>query len=131
MSELDLIYKLATNWHLSVLERELLPHRKAKASLVCNAITRILHNGGWYPQDWRPQLGFDGGVIELLSDDRCRIHWQAEVGVCRFASVGVQECRDPSEAATAWLRKMFPTDIDGVLIDWTDAADTSNCGGVL
>ncbi len=120
MSQGELIHMLATKWHLSVSERNLLLDRRAKAILICSAIENILRENGWYPQDWRPEMDFDGGVIEFRSDGRCRIYWKTEVGVMRFASVEVQECDSPSVAANAWLRRMFPVDIDGILVDWTD-----------
>src|SRR5207248_2919828 len=65
MSESELIRKLVTKWHLSVPERATLPDRRAKASLICSVIADILRDRGWYPQDWRPEMQYDGGIIEL------------------------------------------------------------------
>lgn len=64
------------------------------------------------------QQAFDGGLIELKPDGNCDIHWKSEVSSSRFEPVRVDHFKTPVEAANAWLKGMFPTDIDGVPLDW-------------
>lgn len=118
MDEQSLIRKLVTSWHLSVAERRALPNHTAKVSMVCRMIADHLSERASYPQDWTSDEGFDGGLIELKSDGRCDIHWMAEVGMMRFELKETVHHEDALDAAKAWLKRMFPKDIDGVPLDW-------------
>jgi hypothetical protein len=95
-----------------------LPHQRASASLACRAIVDAVSEAGWFPHDWRPDKAFVGGVIERCRDGSYRIHWKAEIGVMRHAIISVDRYANAADAAKAWLRRMFPNDIDGVEIDW-------------
>jgi hypothetical protein len=119
MDEPTLIRKLVAKWHLSVAERRALPHQTAKASIVCHAIVEALAASHLYPRDWHADDEFDGGLIQLTPDGRCDIHWKAEVAYMRFELMGIEHFANALEAAQAWLRRMFPKDIDGVPLDWT------------
>ena len=119
MDEEALVRKLVTKWHLNVLERRALPSLKARASLACQAIAEAVSENGWFPSHWRPDQGYDGGLIERRPDGTCDIHWKAEAGVMRFELLSVDRYATAPEAAHAWLRRMFPHDIDGIELDWT------------
>jgi len=119
MDEQALVRKLVTTWHLNVAERSALPHRTAKASLACQAIVDVLSGLGWFPPNWRPDEGFDGGLIQYTPSGKYDIHWKVEVGLMRFELERVDHYSDALEAARAWLGRMFPNDIDGVRLDWT------------
>jgi hypothetical protein len=119
VDEQALVRKLVTKWHLSVPERRALPNQKARASVACQAIVDVLSEEGWFPPDWRTDQGYDGGLIEQRADGTYDIHWKAEVGMMRFELPSVDRYRVALDAARAWLRRMFPHDIDGVELDWT------------
>jgi hypothetical protein len=119
VDEQALVRKLVTKWHLSVAERRALPNVKARASLACQAIVEVVSESGWFPPDWRPDQGFDGGLIEQRPDETFDIHWKTEVGMMRFELLSVDHYAGALEAARAWLQRMFPRDIDGVELDWT------------
>jgi hypothetical protein len=121
MNEQDLVRKLVTTWHLNVPERAALPNRRLRVSLACQTIVDVLSEHAWFPSDgrWRPDQGYDGGVIERIPDGTYNIHWKGEISVMRFALLSVDHYNNAHDAAIAWLRGMFPRDIDGVEIDWT------------
>jgi hypothetical protein len=117
-NEMELVRKLVTKWHLSVPERRALPKQKARASLACQAIVDVLSESGWFPSDWRPDQGYEGGLIERRLDGTYDIHWKSEAGTMRFELLSVDHYVGAVDAAREWLRRTFPRDIDGVIIDW-------------
>jgi hypothetical protein len=117
--EKDLIHRLVTTWHLNVHDRRALPGGKARASLVCEAITEVLAREGRYPVEWQPDDSFAGGVIECRQDGSCRVTWKAEVSMMHYEAVSVQEYRSREAAVSAFARTFFGGDIDGIPIDWT------------
>ena len=118
MDERSLICKLVTSWHLSVAERRALPEQTARVSEVCRAIADYLLEETSYPHGWTTEEGYDGGLIELKSDGSCEIHWMVEVSMMRFELQEIVHHDDALDAAKAWLKRMFPKDIDGVPLDW-------------
>jgi hypothetical protein len=111
LNEQELVRKLVTKWQMSVSERRALPKRKARASLAFQAIGDVLSESGWFPSDWRPDQGYEGGLIERRPDGTYDIHWKLE-------SLSVDHYVSDVDAAREWLRRTFPRDIDGVELDW-------------
>jgi hypothetical protein len=120
MNERELLRKLVTKWHLSVPERKQLTNRAANVSILLDIIAEIVLQHGWYPQDWRPEQDFAGYLIELLQDGSCLVHHQEEVAVMRYEHLGTVVCNSPLNAAKQWLQEMYPHDIDGVPLDWSE-----------
>jgi hypothetical protein len=110
--------KFVRDWHLNVAERKILALKPLSGSKVADCIARILDAKGMYPTDWTPDTGFDGGLIERISPKEFKIIWKAEVGVCRFAVVGVDSYRSAKEACLAYGSRFFGEDFDGIPIDW-------------
>ena len=115
--ERSLIRKLVATCHLNVAERKHLPGGVAKLSLILDAIEDELRDGGWYPAGLRPDDYFAGGLIERMPDNRCRIHWKSEVSFLRYDWMPSATLR-PRDAATIYLKAIFPEQIDGIRIDW-------------
>jgi hypothetical protein len=116
--ETALVRMLVATWHLNVPERRALPEGKAKASLVLGFIELELRAHGWFPPTWRPEVEFNGGLIELRPDGTCRIHWKAEVSMARCETVAIEEHETVRDAVLAFARQSYGDDIDGVPIDW-------------
>ncbi|MEX0718387.1 MAG: hypothetical protein WD066_17460 [Planctomycetaceae bacterium] len=102
-------------------ERDLLGTAVA-GSRVVDVVAEIVRSSGWHPGQWRPEMDYEGGLIEFVSEESCRIHWKTEVGIGRFQPIEVTEHRSLHSAAAEWLRRMFSSDIDGIRIDWSSRA---------
>lgn len=110
--------KFVETWHLNVAERRSLEGKALAGSLLVEAITAAVREHGWYPRDWRPDHDFDGGLVELVPPEGCRIHWKVEVGASRFALDEVQEFDSLSAGVRAYGLRFFRADFDGIAIDW-------------
>ena len=117
-TELDLARKFITKWHLNVPERKSLWFGSLPGSLLVAEICALVNEEGWYPIDWRPDDGFDGGLIEYSDGGQCKIYWKAECGVSRFALVEVQEFNALPEAVRSFAVRFFGKSFDGIAIDW-------------
>jgi hypothetical protein len=117
--EKSLVRKLVTTWHLNVPERRALPGGKARISIVTEVIQEALESEGWFPPGCRPDDQFNGGLIEVRAGGSCRFYWNAEVSMCRFERVSVEEYRSTREAVVAYVTKSWGGSIDGVPLDWT------------
>ena len=117
--EKSLIRKLVTAWHLNVPEGRALPGGMARVSLVIAVIQEALESEGWFPPGCRPDDQFNGGLIEGRADGSCRIYWNAEVSMLRFATISIEEYHSTREAVEAYVKKSWAGDIDGVSLDWT------------
>lgn len=118
LTEGDLARKFVATWHLNVSERRALPSGSLPGSLLVAEICAAVEAKGWYPTDWRPADGFDGGLIELIGANRCKVYWKVECGVSRFALKEVNECDSLPEAARRYAVRFFGTNFDGIPIDW-------------
>ena len=113
-----LIRKLVETWHLNVPGRRALPLHEVRGSRIVAAIADLVEESGWYPVSWRPDMGFDGGLIEKRSHDLFLVHWKREVGVLRFETVETLGYNDRAKACEAYARRFFGDSIDGVPINW-------------
>lgn len=118
MGEKELITKLVTEWHLSVPERKELPKGKAKGSLIIESIEELLKLHGWFPRNWRPNEGFDGGLLELKSNKQCLLYCKNEVGMMRFELKEILIFFSIHEAVKTYAIRFLKNDIDGINIDW-------------
>jgi len=117
-TERDLARVFIEKWHLNVPERRALPTSSLPGSLLVAEICALVEEKGWYPIDWRPDDGFDGGLIERLDGGRCKVYWKVECGVSRFALQGVNEFESLSEAVREYAVRFFGRSFDGIEIDW-------------
>lgn len=117
-TERELARKFIAKWHLSVPERKAMPKGALPGSLLVAEICALVEDKGWYPIDWRPDNGFDGGLIERLDADRYKVYWKVECGVSRFALQAVNEFNSLPEAAREYAARFFGTNFDGIQIDW-------------
>lgn len=116
--EEDLLRKLATEWHLNVSERSALPNGVARASVLRRVVEEELRNNGWFPSNWRPEDAFDGGLLELKSENEVDLYWKSEVGMMRFELKEINHYSSISKAVTAFIKGFFNSEIDGIKIDW-------------
>lgn len=116
----SLARKLATKWHLNVVERRSLPVAGLPASAFVDAIREILRTYPRYPSDWpRDEPAYDGAVI-TPSERGFAIHERHEIGVMRFSDATITQVATLEEAVRAFLKATFRTDdIDGIPIDWS------------
>jgi len=114
-----LAHKFAKDWHLDVQDRQNLSGGFLNGNTVCEEIIKILDEDGWYPSHWRPNMDFAGGLIEKLDHNKCRIHWKAEAGVLRFASLDLQEFNSIEEGIKSFGIRFFGSEFDGIEIKWT------------
>ena len=119
MTERELVRKFVAKWHLNVAERKAIPSGSLAGSLIVTEICAVVDEQGWYPVDWRPDDGFDGGLIERLDAGRCKLYWKVECGVSRFALQEVREFHSLSDAAREYAVRFFGNNFDGIPIDWT------------
>ena len=117
-SESELIAKLVAYWHLDARERKALPNGEAKGSLVVAAVERSVVKAGCYPITWRPDSGFDGGLVERQANGSCIVYWKAEVALARFELQEAIAYSSLRKACTAYARRFFGSNIDGVRINW-------------
>jgi hypothetical protein len=118
-TERELAKKFVETWQLNVPERRSIQDQPISGSSLVEAIIAKLQTLGWYPGDWRPDHGFDGGLIELLSSNTCRVHWKAEVGVSRFELLKVETFDSLASGVRAFGIKFFGANFDGIPIDWS------------
>lgn len=119
MSTSELARKFTDTWQLNVPERRSLQGGPLAGRLLVAAIIDTLQCHGWYPRDWRPEQDFDGGLLELLPDNQCRAYWKAEVGVCQYKLVKIENFDSLRAAALAYGEKFFGANFDGIPIDWS------------
>jgi hypothetical protein len=117
--ERDLAEKFVKTWQLNVPERRTLRTTPLSGSLIVDAIIEQLQANGWYPVDWRPDQGFDGGLIELLSPTTCRVYWKVEAGVSRFELLNVETFDSLFSGVRAYGIKFFGPNFDVIPIDWS------------
>ena len=109
--------KFALDWHLDVKDRRALLDGVLNGRLVCDEILKILDVEGWYPSTWKPELDFDGGLIQKM-DSGCRIHWKAEIGVMRYALVEVEDFESIEDGVSSFSKRFFGNEFDDIKIDW-------------
>ncbi len=114
----DLARKFVEKWHLNVAERDSLEMGSLAGTLIVVEICALLEKHGWYPIDWRPDHGFDGGLIERFENGHCQVHWKVEVGVQRFALQEIKAFDSTSDAIRDYALRFFGPDFDGIVIDW-------------
>jgi len=114
---IELADKFAKEWHLSVPEQRCLPEGGIPADLLVRRISAILQSNGRYPFDWKPEDGFDGGLI-VREGAVFRIYWKVEAGVSRFELKETQEFSDPDHASRVWAKRFFGPGFDGIKINW-------------
>jgi hypothetical protein len=117
--ERDLVRKLVTTWHLSASEHKAMPGGVVRGSLIYETIEEVLQAEGRFPVEWQPDESFAGGLIERQEDGSYRVTWKAEFALMHHDAVSVQEYRNLREAVTAFARRFFGGDIDGIAIDWS------------
>lgn len=110
--------RFVDNWHLNVKDRQSLSGGSLSGHLIVDAIARVVQQEDWYPVGWRPDQGFDGGLIESLPGNRCRIHWKMEIGVQRFELQEVKEFDSLREGIKAYGSRFFGDVFDGIKIEW-------------
>ena len=110
--------RLADRFHLSVQERASLPGGVLSGSALVAAISDLLAETGWYPQDWRPDRSYDGVVIEAVTDG-FTLHERREIGVGRYSEVHATHVDTVAEAARICVSSTFGGSIDGLPIDWS------------
>lgn len=118
LSERELVAKLVRDQHLSVPERNSLPDGKARGSLVRETVEQIVEQVGHFPPHAKSGSAYDGGILEEVGEGDYVIHWQAEVGLYRFATISKDRFLSLRAAARSFCRREWPVDIDGVPIDW-------------
>jgi hypothetical protein len=116
--ELALILKLVTTEHLSVPERHQLPDGVARGSLLVDTIVEAVDRCGRFPPNASTEGVFDGGILLKQGADSFVLHWRHEVGFMRHETVRTELFRDLRAAAEHLARSSWPTEIDGVPIDW-------------
>ena len=117
-SEYEIVKELVLYQHISVPDRRLLPDGKVKSSLVYKVIEETVQEAGCFPSRIKPGEPYAGGIIERIGSDEYIIHWQAEVGLARFATVKKEHFTSLRKAIQSFAKKEWPKDIDGVVIDW-------------
>jgi hypothetical protein len=117
--ERELAQKFVKTWQLNVPERRTLRDKSLRGSLIVDAIIQELQANGWYPIDWRPDHRFDGGLVELLSGNTCRVYWKSEVGVSSFDFINIENYELLSEGVRAYGIEFFGANFDGIPIDWS------------
>ncbi len=115
----NLANKFAQDWHLGVQDRQNLSGGFLNGNIVCEEIIKILKEEGWYPSRLRPEMDFDGGLIEKLDHKRCRIHWKVEAGVLRYAPLDLQEFDSINKGVLFYGKRFFGIEFDGIEIKWT------------
>jgi hypothetical protein len=55
--------------------------------LVYKVIEEVVQGVGHFPAGIKPGEPYDGGILERTGPGEFIIHWQAEVGLARFATV--------------------------------------------
>jgi len=113
-----LAQKFALNWHLDVNDRQELSDGVLNGKLVCEEIIKILDENGWYPAAWKPDMDFDGGLIQKMGSG-CKIHWKAEIGVMRYALVEVEDFKFIEDGVSSFANRFFGSEFDDIKIDWS------------
>jgi hypothetical protein len=114
----EIVRRLVEYQHIDVPARRSLPHGRAPLSLVVKAIIEIVSEAGSYPKGLRSSDSYAGGIL-VRGERGYEIHWKAEVGVARFATLGVKRYSSIEAAARAYALREWPGGIDGVPIDKT------------
>jgi hypothetical protein len=117
--ERDLARKFVAKWHLNVLERKSVPTGGLAGSLLVAESETIVDQAGWYPRDWRPDDGFDGGLIERLNHRRYKVYWKVEDGVSHFSLQRINEYENLGDATREYAERFFGQNFDGIAINWS------------
>jgi len=117
-NELELTEKLLTTFHLNSNERKLLDEGKVKLSLIKQVIEDKLHKFGWFPQQWRPDLPFSGGLIEYLSVSSYKFYHKEETSLSNYQIVEAKKYSNLDKVVIAFLKNMFGSNIDSIPIDY-------------
>jgi len=112
----EIVRRLVEYQHIDVPARRSLPHGRAPLNLVVNAIIEIVSESGSYPRGIYASDPYAGGIL-VRGERGYEIHRQAEVGLMRFATVGVKRYPSLKAAARAYASQEWPDGIDGVPID--------------
>jgi hypothetical protein len=116
--ETEIVHRLVEYQHIDVPARRSLPHGRAPLSLVVKAIIQIVSEAGSYPKGLRPSDSYEGRIL-VRGEGGYEIHRKAEVGLARFATLGVKRYSSIEAAARAYALQEWPNGIDGVPIDRT------------
>lgn len=117
-TESALAEKLLRTLHLSVPERSSLSGERMRFSALADAAERYLASGRCLPEGWKPNLEYDGVVLELR-DDGYWMHDRVEIGVMRFSPPRSWRAGGLHEAVRGYLERFGDgTGLDGVPIAW-------------
>jgi hypothetical protein len=118
MTEADLIRKLLSTLHLSVVERRALPEGRARLSILVAVLEDALADSGWFP--FEPGHGNDvgDGAVVQLHRGQIWVHEQHEVGVGRYGAVRSFRVANARDAIRAYITAHGGDPIDGVSVDW-------------
>lgn len=118
--ESALAEKLLRTLHLNVPERSSLGGGRIRFSALAAAAEGYLASGRCLPEDWIPDLEYDGVVLELR-DDGYWLHDRAEIGVMRFSPPRSRRAGSLHEAVRYYLERFGDgTGLDGVPIAWDE-----------
>jgi hypothetical protein len=116
--EMELTEKLLTTFHLNSNERNDLVGGKVKLSIMKNIIRDKLQKYLWFPENWRPNYPFVGGLIELQADGNFKLYHKEEVSLMNYKIVNISVYSNFDQVVEKFLKITFSTNIDNVQIDY-------------
>lgn len=110
--------KLLTKFHLNNIERKELPDGKVKFSMIVTVIKEILSESGWFPKDWRLDMSFCGGLLEIISENKVNFYHKEEIALNKYKVIEVKKNLKIEKATYKFLKTTFGSQIDGIEIDF-------------
>ncbi len=118
MSRSELLRKLVSTFHLNVADRRGLGSPVTRHEIT-ETILGILAEERFYPphvRPWTPGTGvYDGTILEVLLDDRCRAHRQVAMAYGGVPeSLTAKDFADSRAAVVHLVSTDFERGVDGV-----------------
>ena len=114
---LQICRKLLENLHLNAEERREFAGARVPFSVMLVAARQALDEVPCLPPSLRPDLEFEGIVVESREDGYW-VHECHEVGIGKYSTVATRHARDLADAVRAYVRANGGTAIDGIPIDY-------------
>jgi hypothetical protein len=105
-------------FHLNTDDRKVL-NGKVRFSMITKIIIENLNRDGWFPKNWRPDLSFNGGLLEKLPGIKIKLYHKEEISIANFRVIEIIEYSKPDKAILKFLQVTFGTQIDDILINYT------------